>query len=484
MTRVLHEKSKVGAPMVAVLISVCAGCSAGDADTSGGPAIIESSEHDLFASISVPYRGVNLSGAEWGPGPSDANKLPGVYNSDYFYPDGNTEAAYFLTKKGMNTFRVPFRWERLQRSLNGAFDSTESSRLTTLVGNLTGKGAYVIVDPHNYGRYMTNVIGSSAVPDSSFANFWTKLANLFKSNSKVIFSIMNEPHDMFTTERWVQSENAAIAAIRATGATQLILVQGYHWSGAHDWTSPDVADYGTVNGVAMLNITDPLNNYAYDVHQYLDQAQQFSGSSDQCTSATIGADSLRNFTQWLIDNQRRGFLSEFAGGRNSTCSAAIQNEIAHVMNNPSVYLGWTYWAGGPKWGEYMYTLEPSNGVDRSQMTALLPYLGNSKNVSLTTSLNVDTDDGSRYCATITLTNPSASTVGTWSMKIQLNQAKLEGLWYGYTSLSGTVLNVTASSWNAVIAPYDSLRVGFCGDATGANYHPSIYSAAVGVVLGT
>ena len=455
--------------------------------TNGAGVTVESSEHDLFASNAVPYRGVNLSGAEWGPGPSDANKLPGTYNSDYFYPDANTEANYFLSKKGMNTFRVPFRWERLQPTLNKAFDSTESLRLTTLVNGLTTKGAYVIVDPHNYGHYMGNPIGSLAVPDTAFADFWKRLAALFKSNAKVIFSIMNEPQGMFTTEQWVQSENAAIAAIRGTGATQLILVQGYHWSGAHDWTSPDVEYYGTVNADAMLNIADPLNNYAYDVHQYLDQGTQFSGNSDQCTSATIGSDSLQNFTQWLISYQRRGFLSEFAGGRNAGCTAAIKNEVAHILNNPSVYLGWTYWAAGPKWGEYMFTLEPaSNGADRTQMTALIPYLGSSQTVALTTSLNVDTDDGARYCATVTLANPSSKAIGTWSMKIQLNQARLEGLWFGYTSLSGTLLTVTASPWDAAIAPYDSLRFGFCADAitAGTNYRPSIASSAVGIVQGT
>src|ERR1700690_4388580 len=319
------------------------GCSSDSVREQG----LASSRQYVYAS--VPYRGVNLAGAEFAADVWGNGTFPGTNGSDYIYPSAS-EADYYIAK-GMNTFRVPFRWERLQPTLNGALDATQSSYLTTLVNGLTAKGAYVIIDPHNYGRYLTNIIGSTAVTNANFADFWTKLANLLKSNSKVIFAVMNEPHDMTTTEDWVTSANAGVAAIRSTGATQLILVQGYHWSGAHDWT---VSSYGTANAVAMLNITDPGHNFAYEVHQYLDS--DYSGTSDQCQSTTIGSQSLQNFTDWLKANNFRGFLSEFGGGRNATCYAAIKDEVAHIMNNPSVYLGWIYWAGGPWWGEYILTL--------------------------------------------------------------------------------------------------------------------------------
>src|SRR6185312_11391973 len=42
--------------------------------------------------------------------------------------------------------------------------------------------------------------------------------------------------------------------------------------------------------------------------------------------------------------------------------------------NPDVYLGWTYWAGGPWWGDNWMALEPQGGADVPQMTTLLPHL--------------------------------------------------------------------------------------------------------------
>ena len=362
MARIFRSRSRLHAQVLLASLGAYAGCSS---DSAVDQELVSSRQH---AYATVPYRGVNLASAEFGADVWGNGTFPGSYGSTYIYPSAS-EADYYIAK-GMNTFRIPFRWERLQRTLNGSFDATESSNLTATVNALTAKGAYVVIDPHNYGRYLTNIIGSTAVTNANFADFWTKLANLFKSNSKVIFAVMNEPHDMTSTEAWVTSANAAIAAIRSTGATQLILVQGYHWSGAHAWSRSDI--YGTANAVAMLNITDSGHNFAYEVHQYLDS--DFSGTSDQCQSTTIGSQSLQNFTDWLKAHNFKGFLSEFGGGRNATCYAAINDEVAHVINNPSVYLGWTYWSGGPWWGDYILTLEPTNGQDRPQMASLTPYL--------------------------------------------------------------------------------------------------------------
>ncbi len=324
----------------------------------------------LFVSVapvrSAPtlYTGVNLAGAEFGEG-----VLPGTYGTDYTYPT-HGEVDYF-TAKGMNTFRLPFRWERLQPTQNAAFNAAEQARLDDFVDYATTKGAFVVLDPHNYARYFGTIIGQGNVPASAFADFWTRLANRYKNNRKVIFGLMNEPHDM-PTELWRDDANAAIAVIRAAGAANLILVPGNGYTGAHSWLQNW---YGTPNGTVMLTVSDPLNNFAFDAHQYLDGDS--SGSSEICVSPTVGAERLAAFTNWLRQNNRRGFLGEFAGGRNANCYAALNNMLNYVDANRDVWLGWTYWAAGPWWSEYIFTIEPTNCptncADRPQMAILAPH---------------------------------------------------------------------------------------------------------------
>jgi endoglucanase len=328
----------------------------------------------------VRFTGVNLAGAEFGSAGTGA-AIPGTFGSQYTYPT-TAEVNYFVGK-GMNTFRLPFRWERLQQSQNAAFDAAELSRMNTFVNTATAAGAYVIVDPHNFARYYPNIsdfgqmqsgttgrIGTASVPISSFSDFWFRLADQYKNNDHVIFNLMNEPNAI-PTQTWVDASNAAIDAIRDTGATNLILVPGISWTGAHSWISSG-------NGTAMLNIVDPGNNYAFDMHQYLDSDR--SGGHDTIANDDVnrGVSELTAATEWLQANGLRGFLGEFAVANASIGSGTydsvtnigethpqigdevIDNMLDYMEANDDAWLGWTWWAGGPWWTSYMFSPEPTN----------------------------------------------------------------------------------------------------------------------------
>lgn len=52
------------------------------------------------------------------------------------------------------------------------------------------------------------------------------------------------------------------------------------------------------------------------MHQYLDS--DGSGTSATCVSSTIGAQRLQDATQWLQQNNLKGFLGEIGAGSNGT----------------------------------------------------------------------------------------------------------------------------------------------------------------------
>jgi endoglucanase len=304
--------------------------------------------------------GTNLSSAAFGP-------IPGVYGTDYIYPP-HSDVDYF-TAKGFRIFRIPFLWERMQPTLGQALDPTELGRLTDLVTYATSKNAYVLVDPHNYARYDGNVVGDTGGPTAAqFGDFWSRLAIVFAANPAVVFGLMNEPYGM-ATELWLADANAAIAAIRDAGAQNLIFVPGNGYTGAYDWT--DNA-YGTPNSTVMLGVKDPLDNYVFEVHQYLNSDS--SGSQPTCVSATIGSERLMAFTQWMSQNHVRGFLGEFGVSSDPTCLAALDDMLSYIDQHRDAWVGWTWWSAGPWWGSYMFSIEPNNGADAPQMATLLKHL--------------------------------------------------------------------------------------------------------------
>jgi endoglucanase len=296
----------------------------------------------------------------------------------------NADINYYASK-GMNVIRVPFLWQRIQPTLGASFATAYAASLDSVVAYATGKGVWVVLDVHNYARYGSKQIGAG-VTNAQFADLWTKLANRYKANSKVIFGLMNEPNNI-SSIIWRDAAQVAVTAIRATGATNYILLPGNGFSGAWSWFL-GFYDKGAVNAQSnaqlMPSVTDSLNKMIYEVHQYFDSNK--SGTSTTCLNAPVGNSTLADFTFWLRENKKRAFLGEFGVANNANCLQALKDAVKHMHDNSDVWLGWTYWAGGNSWGEYIFTIQPTQNytVDRAQMAVLKPYLhGLSTAVSIT-----------------------------------------------------------------------------------------------------
>jgi endoglucanase len=284
--------------------------------------------------------------------------------TDYNYPNKH-EIDYYVSR-GMKLFRIPFLAKRLvaPEKVGEARFTSDMAILLSLIDYARQKGARVVLDMHEYGTsYDGGLIGRDSGAVETFAAAWALIAERVKDRPNVIFGLMNEPH-VQTASEWLRGANAAIAAIRAAGASQLVLVSGSYWDGAHSWCQTD-------NAEVMLGLVDPAENYAYEVHQYLDH----NGSgTDPRVVAGAGGSRLVAFTAWARQNHKRAFLGEFGWADTPQAHNEGRDLVSYTAANKDVWLGFAYWAGGPWWGDYMFTIEPKGGVDREQMRILRQYL--------------------------------------------------------------------------------------------------------------
>ncbi|KAF9479868.1 endoglucanase 1 [Pholiota conissans] len=326
----------------------------------------------VFAKII--YAGVNESGGEFGvfaPGQVGFG-LPGRFGQDFAFINKST-IDIFVDQEKVNFFRVTFLMERmcpLASGLGSKFNETYFSEYADAINYITQKkGAYALIDPHNYMRYNDpssqpnsgSVIGNSsdstAATTKQFGEFWHELARRFALNPKVVFGINNEPHDM-PTDLILKNNQAAIDGIRLAGAPQLILAPGNGFTGGHAWTQNTGAAGDAPSSEFMNMLKDPLKNTAIDVHEYLDI--DFSGSHDECTQP--GPSNLAPLTAWLQQNHLKAVVSEFGGGNNQNCFQFIDDMLSYLSAN-DVYIGWAIWAAGPIWG----TNSPCCGADTGSL---------------------------------------------------------------------------------------------------------------------
>ena len=216
------------------------------------------------ASARIYYAGVAESGGEFGvysPTKTKGTGLPGRFGVDYAFLN-QTTADIWVDQNHINLFRVAFLLERmcpLQYGLGAKFNETYFGYFNDAIQYITKtKGVYAILDPHNYMRYNDpsqqpttgSVIGNTSDPTAAttaqFQTFWNALASRYVNNEKVIFGIMNEPHDM-PTSLVLQNDQAAINGIRASGAKQLIIAPGNGYTGGHSWNQSAQGDEPSAN---------------------------------------------------------------------------------------------------------------------------------------------------------------------------------------------------------------------------------------------
>ncbi len=344
-------------------------------------------------------RGVNVSGLEY-----DGTFLDAMFQ----HPD-IPDVKYFA-KQGMNTVRLPIRWEFVLHSGDNLVESADPASKTVNTMYINGLkdvlqkylegGLTVIIDLHNYMRFCPTgaAVGQANEPTDPVKNncqvvnadqlayIWSVLAKELKPLAqkypkKLIFELMNEPYSQdgvsgqeLSSEALMKAEAAAIISIRAESLNNLILLGGNYWDPLHGWTvyapSPSDKPNGevfTAQNLQANGITD-LSNIGFDMHQYLDS--NYSGLHDTCNQYTSYDDfkqklDLENnngqdlFGDWLKTNHMKVFLGEFGAADNATCQQDLNyllqfvNDHAYDLSKPENggFIGWTAWRANRHGGD-------------------------------------------------------------------------------------------------------------------------------------
>ncbi len=302
-----------------------------------------------FAACEMPtLAGANIAGGEFNSGNPQA-----THTRDYIFP---AAAEFDLMKRlKLKLIRVPFSWERLQKTAGGPLDAAELARLDTVVDGASARGLKTILDPHNYGTYRGVKLDGQPGTAATLADLWRRLALHFGGNPDVVFGLMNEPHDI-PVEGWASVARAALEAVRTTGARNVVLVPGTNWDGAHGWLA---SGGGKSNADALLPLAKGDPNVVFEVHQYFDD--NFSGTAETCGAASRVPGILKEVGAWGRTHRVRLFLGEFGVSKRPECVAALGAALTTIEADADVWYGWTYWAAGAWWGAYPFNLQADNG---------------------------------------------------------------------------------------------------------------------------
>lgn len=268
------------------------------------------------------YYGVTLSGAQ--------------RESARYYPQ-NEQIAYFA-QKGFRVIRIPFRWEYMQPTTNGALSVSDSAEIDRIISTASMYDLKVILVMHNNGRRAEAIIGSALADTNAYKDFWKRFAHRYRKSETVYgYGIMNMTYSTGAYP-WFDTAQAGIDAIREVDMRHAIFVSGDEYGWAHEW--------GTANS-NLAALYDPANALIFEARSYWDR--YYSGAyaetyQAQGATAMRGVDCLRPFVEWLSLNEKKGFIGEYGIPWRATdveeWKTVLHTALSYLYDNEVGAAGW------------------------------------------------------------------------------------------------------------------------------------------------
>jgi len=248
-------------------------------------------------------------------------------------------------------------WQFLSNnSPGGNLNAGNLGKYDQLVQACLSTGAYCMIDIHNFARFNNAIIGQGGPSDDDFAGLWSQLATKYAGESKIVFELMNEPHDL-DIATWAATCQKAVTSIRAAGATsQMILLPGTNFDSAATLVSSGSAD-------ALMAVSNPdgsTDGLLLDIHKYLDIDN--SGTHAQCVTDNTGNFSI--VADYLRGKGRQGFISETGASSDSSCMTAFCAQNSFINDNSDVFVGLVAWGAGSFDTSYVLSLTPSKSGNK------------------------------------------------------------------------------------------------------------------------
>lgn len=292
--------------------------------------------------------------------------LTGGSDYDAFWSFPTTAEIRWAKRQGFDVVRVPYRWERLQPTLGGAFDAGHQTALDNVVREIVAQGMIAQPVAHNFGgRVVVGGTGAIGAPEvkigtaslthAHWEDFCLRLGGLWDDISDSVWlDLMNEPESLplngyaTTTDHLVAIYNKGIVQVRAAGFTGRIVLEGNGYNNAQFFDTNPWYNAGSTPPTSAdafhAGIVDSGNNWIASVHNYPEP------DHGDDTSPIANARTLRtrmdNVLAWCTSTGRTVIVGEFGVNPNDQYGEAVARDFLQLaIENADKIEAVVWWEG-------------------------------------------------------------------------------------------------------------------------------------------
>ncbi len=130
----------------------------------------------------------------------------------------------WIAAQGFDTIRLPVRFDA---HWNGQIAPSFLARVDAVIGWALAADLNIILDLHHFDALMADPSTHTA----EFQAIWIELAMRYADyDDRLMFELLNEPHDQLSTDRAVSLFRSLMPVIRAESPDRWVIIEGGYWA--------------------------------------------------------------------------------------------------------------------------------------------------------------------------------------------------------------------------------------------------------------
>jgi len=306
--------------------------------------------------------GVNLGNALEAPSEGEWGM---TIQWDYFY---------LLMDAGFHSIRIPIRWSaHAQTTAPYTIDATFLDRIDWVVEKTLEQGMIAVINMHHYEE----IFEDPEAHKNRFKHIWAQIAEHYKEyNEKLIFEILNEPHDQINSTRiWNAYFPEILDTIRVSNPERNVIVGPGSWNSIHEIPNL-VFPENDRHLIATFHYYEPFQ-FTHQGAEWVDGSTAWMGTPWTATASQrskIDQDFLKA-KAWSDAHNRPVYMGEFGAYSQADMTSRIIWTDYVARRAEAMGFSWAYWEFGAGFGIYdrdnriwryglLEALIPDNGADQ------------------------------------------------------------------------------------------------------------------------
>lgn len=245
-----------------------------------------------------------------------------------------------IKEAGFDSVRIPVRWSNHQSAASPyTIDAAFLARVQHIVQKSLDANLKVVLNVHHFEEIFHQ-------PDAQrerFFSLWDQISEAFEgADDRLIFELLNEPHDQLDAPKWNSLFEETLARVRKKHPTRWVMVGPHHWNNIH--TLPD------------LKLPESDRRLIVTVHYYLPFAFTHQGASWMDpplptgipwngTDAEIAAldKDLEFVRKWAVEHRRPIYVGEFGAYEKADTESRVRwmHQVKDLCE--AKQFSWAYW---------------------------------------------------------------------------------------------------------------------------------------------